>query len=447
MHKGRGARAGTRVGSGAGQGTPFGAGADHRAAPADHPDARAPARALRQRLRRGPRVAPGARRPRPLRPGPGRRPPRPAPTPPATPTPRARPAPTAAPRAGHPGRRRPRPRSRDLDHAAPARPGRGCRRAPTQRPAPATQARCRLTSTRACIPGRRRPWTSTTPPPCSIAFAIRLPGDLREPEHGRPIRSAHPRPRGAPARRRSAAAIGRQASTLSDTNCERSIASGGRDHPAPRPHRVQVVEHQRGAPELEVDGAEAVRRERTIAGRRPRARAWTAVSGPRSSWHARATGLHATGERPSRDGRRDQPGARCQPAAQLERDHDSMLPSTSRWPTPHTLTTNRSPDRLSLWRNLNACESRVRVWPRDRKPQTPRNSSSRWTPLSDPPRAPGAARTPSWTAPPVRRRATPDGSAGRARAIRSAGGRLWAAVSCVAGAPAPARSARGTRTA
>ena len=51
--------------------------------------------------------------------------------------------------------------------------------------------------------------------------------------------------------------------------------------------------------------------------------------------------------------------------------------STSRYPTPQTLTMKRSPaTAASLWRRRQACESSVRVCPIDRKPHTPRNSSS-----------------------------------------------------------------------
>ena len=113
-------------------------------------------------------------------------------------------------------------------------------------------------------------------------------GDLREPEPVSPHGRAGSRPR-RPQREPRAAAAGRHASTESLTSCARSIASGGRDHRAPRPHGLEVVEHERGAAELEVDRAQTRRRAARRRRRRRSSPSLTAVSGPRNSWHARAT--------------------------------------------------------------------------------------------------------------------------------------------------------------
>ena len=93
------------------------------------------------------------------------------PAPPATPTRPARPASTAPPRAGHPGRRRSRPRSRALALAAPflAAPRAASSATGAGSPGP------RSAHLDACPRTVAVPRTSTTPPPCSIAFAIRLP--------------------------------------------------------------------------------------------------------------------------------------------------------------------------------------------------------------------------------------------------------------------------------
>ena len=104
----------------------------------------------------------------------------------------------------------------------PPRPRRGSSATGAGSPGPLS-----VTSTRARVRSPW-PWTSTTPPPCSIAFAIRLPvtcASRRRSPHT-VARIARPRGRSSTP---CAAAVGRQASTLSDTNCERSIASGGRD--------------------------------------------------------------------------------------------------------------------------------------------------------------------------------------------------------------------------
>ncbi len=143
-----------------------------------------------------------------------------------------------------------------------------------------------LTSTRARIRSQL-PRTSTTPPPCSIAFAIRLPVTCASrsrsphtvrasPDHE--VRSETP----------CAAAIGRQASTLSDTNCERSIASGGRD----QPRRVRTASRSSSTSAARPSSRSIARKRSGVSKplpAPPSSPSLTAVSGPRSSWHARAT--------------------------------------------------------------------------------------------------------------------------------------------------------------
>src|SRR5947199_2063970 len=65
------------------------------------------------------------------------------------------------------------------------------------------------------------------------------------------------------------------------------------------------------------------------------------------------------------------------PPAQGQRQAHASVPSTSRYPSPHTFTTKRSPATDSFPRKRDASESSVRVMPMDLYPHTPRSSSSR----------------------------------------------------------------------
>src|SRR5581483_5520098 len=118
-------------------------------------------------------------------------------------------------------------------------------------------------------------------------------------------------------------------------------------------------------------------------------------SGQPASPHAQPDPQASGGDRASKfvGGARDrlEPSAATQLGAQSQRHrehgqpppHEShahahgSVPSTNRYPTPHTLTTKRSPATESFRRSREAWESKVRVMPMDLYPHTPRRSSSR----------------------------------------------------------------------
>src|SRR5204863_8720560 len=131
----------------------------------------------------------------------------------------------------------------------------------------------------------------------------------------------------------------------------------------------QVVERERGAPQLEVDRGE------------PRAVVLEGVEA-QAGREQRPAQLVAR----LRDERPHPPLARVRDRrhGEREQEHDrgahaaasATGPSTRRYPTPHTFTTNRSPRAPSLCRSRQAWLSSVRVVPIDRYPHTSRSSSS-----------------------------------------------------------------------
>ena len=166
-------------------------------------------------------------------------------------------------------------------------------------------------------------------PPCSIAFAIRFPVTCASRSRSPQAVAAAPRPRGLqldPVRRccraatprpsRTRAARGLSPRARATTRAAVRTASRSSSTSAARPSSRSIARSRAG-------------RELTVAGAVVQAEPG---SGQRSAELVAGSGdgLHARGERPPHAGDCESGGARRQPAADLDGDHQSMPPSTRR---------------------------------------------------------------------------------------------------------------------
>src|SRR5579862_9644612 len=142
-------------------------------------------------------------------------------------------------------------------------------------------------------------------------------------------------------------------------------------------NRAQVVQGQLGPAQLELDGAEPPRgQDRTPD-----------TELEPEPGRGEGTPKLVCGSRDRVEGARQPNVQQCRqpecshraapPGKGQSSAHQLRLPSTNRYPTPHTLMMNRSPRVLSFLRSRCACESTVLVGHITLNPQTPRRTSSR----------------------------------------------------------------------